>query len=135
MKYIAHYNKKQKELIMTETKAREIICSYYLKKPYWLKTIKRLMDWDESKTAGELQKILKIKSPFTIYRLAKHFGLFFKKSKTHIGQFDSPEEKIRIQKLIDLGFNQNNIAKVYGMSRQRIHQVLGKNWKFAKEKI
>lgn len=90
------------------------------------KVIKRLMDWDETKTIREMSEIYKDTITATKNFQLRYRLRYFRHN--HIGRrFKSLEERNKkIVTLRNLGFNYQEIGELYDMSRQNIEHIVRK---------
>jgi len=100
--------------------------SYVAGNRHCQKVLRILQRWDEKKTLRVLSKELKLNQG-RLRSIAKQYNLAF----VHVVRYRNGQSRVafntrKIKSLLNLGFTYEEIGRVYNVSRQRIHQVLGK---------
>lgn len=101
---------------MTETEALE---KYFANSPKSVKLIKSLLVWDDKKTIRENAKKLGVE-PLTAQKLKIKFGL----SSAGGYRYKIRTNKQSLQVLKENGLNNSEIARLLGVSPERIRKLL-----------
>jgi hypothetical protein len=104
--------------------ATEAMKRYITDVPHAAKYLKWLMAWDSSKTIMENQKDLNIPNFPSAHNFCVKFNLGFREG--YHRKVRTPPESLKV--LIKHGLNKSEIARLLGVSPQRIEQLIkGKN--------